>query len=88
MGIAEAKRAQEALKEFDKVVRQGTYAPAFSRVPLYVGLAEKDRAFEWLERAYEERSDLLVYLNVDPRLDKLRSDSRFKDLMKRVGLPQ
>jgi hypothetical protein len=55
---------------------------------IYIGLGEKDRAFESLESAYKERSDLLVYLKVDPRLDTLRSDPRFADLMRRVGLQQ
>ena len=55
---------------------------------IYIGLGEKDRAFDSLEKAYKERSDLLVYLKVDPRLDTLRSDPRFADLMRRIGLPQ
>ncbi len=50
------------------------------------GLGEKDRAFEWLEKAYEERSDLLVYLKVEPRLDSLRGDPRFADLLRRMRL--
>jgi hypothetical protein len=54
---------------------------------IYVGLGDTSRAFEWLERAYLERSDLLVYLKVDPRLDPIRSDRRFKDLVARVGIP-
>jgi hypothetical protein len=55
---------------------------------IYAGLGEKEQAFDWLESAYKERSDLLVYLKVDPRLDNLRSDQRFADFVKRVGLPQ
>ncbi len=55
---------------------------------LYGQLGEKDKAFEWLERAYAERSDGLSLLKVDPWFDPLRSDPRFTDLMRRVGLPQ
>lgn len=53
---------------------------------VYTGLGDKDLAFEWLEKAYEERSELMTWLKVDPRLDSLRSDPRFTDLMRRVGL--
>ena len=55
---------------------------------IYVGLDQKDRAFDWLQKVYEERSDWLRYLKVDLRLDALRSDLRFPDLARRVGLPQ
>ncbi len=54
----------------------------------YVFLGEKDQAFAWLEKAYAERSGWMVHLKVDPRFDSLRSDPRFADLVRRVGLPQ
>jgi hypothetical protein len=49
-------------------------------------LREKDQAFRWFDKAVEERSDCMVALAVDPRLDSLRSDQRFQDLQRRVGL--
>jgi hypothetical protein len=52
-----------------------------------LGLGEKDEALHWLEKAYEERYDRLVYMGVDPMADPLRSDPRFKELMKKAGLP-
>ena len=52
----------------------------------YALLGEKDRAFEWLERAFREREGTLMYLNVDIRLEALRSDTRFRDLARRMGL--
>jgi hypothetical protein len=52
---------------------------------VYAGLAEIDRTFEWLEMAYEERSEWLTWIKVDPKLDSIRSDARFLDLMRRVG---
>jgi TolB-like protein/Tfp pilus assembly protein PilF len=55
---------------------------------IHIGLGQNDEAFRWLDRAYAERSDLLVYLGVDPRLDPIRSDPRFSALVRRVGLPQ
>ena len=54
----------------------------------YVGLGDKDKAFEWLEKAYEARLIALMNLKVDPVWTPLRSDPRFADLVKRIGLPQ
>jgi serine/threonine protein kinase/tetratricopeptide (TPR) repeat protein len=51
------------------------------------GLRQRDNAFEWLEKAYKERSEELLLLKVDPRLDSLRSDPRFPELVRRLGLP-
>jgi hypothetical protein len=48
-------------------------------------LGENDQAFEWLQKACEERSSWLIWLKVDPRLDSLRTDPRFMDLVRRVG---
>jgi hypothetical protein len=52
-----------------------------------VGLGDKDNAFEWLDKAYQQRSDMLVYLNVDPRLDVIRHEPRFIGLVKKVAPP-
>jgi hypothetical protein len=51
---------------------------------IHAGLGQNDRAFEWLEKADEERSEYFPWLNVDPRLDSLRSDPRFLDLLRRI----
>ena len=56
-------------------------------VGIYLGLGDTNRALTWLERAYQERSDYLVYLKVEPMADSLRSDPRFADLVRRIGLP-
>jgi CO dehydrogenase nickel-insertion accessory protein CooC1 len=53
---------------------------------IYAGLGDKEKAFEWLDRAYEDRADYMVYLNVDPRFDPLREDERFQQLLQRIGL--
>jgi hypothetical protein len=56
---------------------------------VYAGLGEKEKAFEFLERAYQERSlDVSWFLKADLRIDNLRSDPRFQDLVRRVGYPQ
>jgi serine/threonine-protein kinase len=53
---------------------------------VYAALGEKDQAIEYLQKACEERSSWMSYLKVDPKLDSLRSDPRFKDLLKRMKL--
>ena len=55
---------------------------------MYIGLGDKDQAFVWIEKAYQERSNFVTYLRVVPLVDSLRSDPRFSDLIRRVGLPQ
>jgi TolB-like protein/Tfp pilus assembly protein PilF/predicted Ser/Thr protein kinase len=54
---------------------------------IYTGLGDKDHAIAWLEKGYEQRSDFTSLLKVLPELDPLRSDPRFKDLLRRVGFP-
>jgi len=54
---------------------------------VYTGLGDKDKAFEWLENAYNERNHWLIWIKVEPRFDSLRSDPRFTDLLRRIGLP-
>jgi eukaryotic-like serine/threonine-protein kinase len=53
----------------------------------YVLLGEKDRAFSWLEKAYREKSGFVAYIKSAPIFDSLRSDPRYADLLKRMGLP-
>jgi serine/threonine-protein kinase len=65
---------------------QQRYIPAYFFARIYVGLDNKDCAFDFLEKAYEERYGLLAYMRVDPELDPLRADPRFADLMQRVKL--
>jgi tetratricopeptide (TPR) repeat protein len=65
-----------------------TYVPAYTVAVIYVGLGNKDASFEWLDKAYSERSDFLTLsLKVDPIFSELRPDPRFADLVRRVGLP-
>ncbi|HET6929784.1 MAG TPA: tetratricopeptide repeat protein [Candidatus Acidoferrum sp.] len=62
------------------------FVPALYFAAVYTGLGDKDKTFEWLEKAFEEQDDRLVYLGVDPMADPLRSDPRFQQLIKRLGL--
>jgi hypothetical protein len=54
---------------------------------IHAGLGDRDEALAWLEKAYDERSDYMPYLRLEPMLDGLRSDPRFAALVERVGLP-
>ena len=56
-------------------------------VESYIGMDNKDQALIWLERAYAQHSNSVTTLKVDPVYDPLRSDPRFQDLLRRVGLP-
>jgi len=80
----EAQKVLEELREYSK--RQ--YVSPDNQALIYAGLGEKSKAIEQLQKAYEERAGQLIYLNVDPRFDSLRSDARFQDLKRRVGLAQ
>ena len=77
--------AQELLNELTELSKQRYISP-FSLVLLHFNLGNKDQAFAWLEKAYQERSNGMAYLNVDRGFDPLRSDPRFQDLLRRVGL--
>ncbi|MEO8435736.1 MAG: tetratricopeptide repeat protein [Pyrinomonadaceae bacterium] len=79
--------ARRILRELEDEARTGYVAPCLIAA-LYVGLGDKEQAFVWLEKAYKERDVLLMTLNIESHLDPLRSDSRFHDLVRRVGLPE
>ena len=55
---------------------------------VYIAMGDKDRAFEWLDKAYDQRSFDLPWIKADPRMDPLRSDARYKELLLRLGLPE
>lgn len=62
------------------------YVSPLEMANVYIGLNEKDKAFEWLERAYKEREGWMAVIKVEPRYDLLRSDPRFQDLLKKMNL--
>ncbi|MBI4468232.1 MAG: protein kinase [Acidobacteria bacterium] len=83
-------RNEEALKILGELREQSKREPIALYVAIgYAGLKDTDKAFEWLDKAYKERTGVLwLRLNVDPYWDNLRSDARFVDLLRRVGLPE
>jgi tetratricopeptide (TPR) repeat protein len=83
----DAAEARRLLRELEALART-RYVPAYHFAVVHIGLGEADPAFEWLERTFQERSDALVYLKVEPAFDSLREDPRFRELVQRVGLPE
>jgi serine/threonine-protein kinase len=78
-------KAKSELKELQEISKQ-RYISAYHMATIYVALKDRDSAFEWLEKAFNERADWMVFLNVDPRFKSLRSDPRFTDILRRMGL--
>ena len=85
---AVAGRRDDAGKVLDELVKlsRRRYVPPYSIAQIYAGLGQKDVAFSWLEKAYKERATYLANLKSEHTLDSLRSDPRFTDLLRRVGL--
>ncbi len=85
---ARTGRRADALRLLGELKKrqQTGYIPAGAFVSAYLGLGANDEAFAWLERAYQEQSNVLIYIKVFPPYDSLRGDPRFQDLVRRVGL--
>jgi len=74
------------LDDLTKLAKHKYVAPHFL-AGIHIGLGENDCAIEYLEKSYEEHSHWLLYLHIDPSMDALRSNPRFQDLLRRIGLP-
>jgi len=101
--VGQASHAEKLRNAFDKTgcngyLRQdiansksnyssGDLGQAFTIAADYAELSDRGAAFSWLEKAFAARSDLL-FIKVEPELDNLRSDPRYADLLRRIGLPQ
>jgi len=87
---AASGRRREALQLLSQVTEMSKRRPvpsaAFARI--YVALGDKDRAFEWLEKGLIDRTGWMITLKVDHQWDPLRSDPRYRELLRRMGLPQ
>ena len=77
--------ARQTLKRLEELSRH-EYVSPYHTALIYIGLGEKDKAFEWLEKACNDHYWMTAFLKVDPRLDPLRSDLRFQDSLRRAGL--
>jgi Tfp pilus assembly protein PilF len=88
---ATAGKRAEAQKILAELLQQSkvSYTSPYMIATIYSGLGQRDKAFEFLERAYQEKSpDLAYFLRADLRIDPLRADTRFPDLLRRMNFPQ
>jgi eukaryotic-like serine/threonine-protein kinase len=85
---AVAGRKKDAQKLLDELTDEsrGRKPSSYDIAVIYTGLGEHEKAIEWLEKAYEERNEYLSYIKADPRFDPLRTDPRFQDILRRMGL--
>jgi len=84
-----SRKRQEAQRMADKLIAEwkGSHVGAYSIAVIEVGLGQEDRALAWLERAYEDRTFFMLDLEREPEFDPLRSNQRFKDLLRRMNFP-
>jgi serine/threonine-protein kinase len=83
--VGERDRARKMLEKLEERAKQSYVSPTEMGL-VFAALGERGQAFAWLERAYEQRDPVLLSMKVDPRFDPLRSDPRFQDLLRRIGL--
>jgi len=81
----DTKKAQRLLADMKRLSKK-SHVSSYIISLIYVGIEETERAVEWLQSAYEERPGWLVYMNVEPMFDTLRSNPRFAQLSSRIGL--
>jgi tetratricopeptide (TPR) repeat protein len=88
--FAVAGNSIEAQKILNQLKEQSarSYVSPYCIAEIYLGLSDADQAIAWLEKAYDERARKLVMLKVEPEVDRLRSDSRFENLMQRMNFPR
>jgi hypothetical protein len=67
---------------------QSNYVPPVLVAEACMRVGDKECVFEWLERGFQERDELMINLKVEPVFDSLHADPRFQDLVRRVGIPQ
>jgi TolB-like protein/Tfp pilus assembly protein PilF len=84
--VGERAKAEDILEELKRLSQQ-QYVSPFDMAVVYQGIGDQDSAFEWFEQAYQQRVFRIIELTF-PMFDNLRSDARWQDLVRRVGLPQ
>jgi tetratricopeptide (TPR) repeat protein len=88
--LGDSGRKREARKLLEELEEQSKhrYVSPYLIALVHIGLGERDQAIASLEQGYTDRDEWMMFLKVDPHMDDLRSDPRFKNLLRRVGLPQ
>jgi TolB-like protein len=84
--VGEGQKARKVLEDLKELSKE-RYVSPYDVALIYVGLGEHDEAITWLQKAYNERSFYFVLANVEPRLDRLRTDPSFAELLRRMNFP-
>jgi serine/threonine-protein kinase len=86
--LARAGRRDEALAVLRELEAKATsqYVPQYAIAQIFLALGDKEKALDALDRGYDQRDALMVFVNVEPKLAELRSEPRFIDLLKRMNL--
>ena len=77
--------AGQVLAELKELSKRQYIQPSYIAL-LYSSLGDKDQALQWLEKAYTDRDDRLIFVLTDPLIESMHSDPRFQDLARRIGL--
>jgi tetratricopeptide (TPR) repeat protein len=87
--LAKAGKRQEATQLLDRLLKKALsgYVSAYDIAIVYAGLGDNDQAITWLRKAVGERSMFVVHMTWDARLDGLRADPRFQELVRQLGTP-
>ena len=85
--MGDRKSALRTIDELSQMSKTG-YVPAITFALVYAGMGDKDHAFEWLNKTYDERFTRLAYIRQEAFWDPLRSDPRYTELMRQMGFPQ
>jgi tetratricopeptide (TPR) repeat protein len=83
----EKKEALRVIRELRDISTK-RYVSPYGIAQIYAALNDKEQTYKWLETAYHDRAVWMSYLAVDPVFDSIRSEARFRDLLRRVGLPR
>jgi hypothetical protein len=83
--LGHAKESQQAL---DEAITKGSQTSAYRIAETYAWRGEKEKALEWLERAYRQRDAVITSLKINPLLVSLRGDPRYKALLKKIKLAE
>lgn len=82
-----ARAVLERAVKMQEAAQSPQFATSVQIAEIYAVLGDTDRAFTWLEKGFQERSSRLTNMNIDPQFDSIRSDPRYIDLLRRIGLP-
>ena len=94
LGIAYAKngdteKSKQVLTTLENIFKTGGGgSPAFYSAQIYSGLGDTEKAFEWLDKSFNNQETEMVWLKIEPQFDNIRSDERFAELLTKVGFPQ